>query len=286
MNLQDKIRRLKRQQDLVLYKWVSGQRRIAENFILLSDLRLNVLTCDGGRVVFSSAAPVMFMERNHPVIQFRDADVLTIMTGPRRGINVNSGFLKQGEDAAVARFCEHREIFEEDRVPKWLEDKIMSMGHSPVYPVSKIVMPELFRISRKPDTLKPVFNSAFIKEIGGEKGDSLQTLLDKFHSNLDKFGYYTEDGFVISNDLIASGGCCVCASRGITTRSGSVVHMLTKQQFVAEISRKHWHITTTEKEDDEIRTESSDGTNDLEGSACGLAGGLESGVPGDSDQRT
>ena len=117
-------------------------------------------------------------------------------------------------------------------------------------------LPELFRISKKPDTLKPIFTSQLIKDIGGERGDSTQTLLQKFRDNLDLFGYYTDDGFVISNDYIASGGCCVSASKGITARSGSVVHMMTLGAFHNECDKRHWKIRTVEDYDDLARQNS------------------------------
>lgn len=252
MTLREKLERLRKLDDVVLYKWMAGGRRIAENFILLSDVRLNVLTCSGGRVVFSSAAPVLYMDKGRPVIQFRDRDIMTIISGPRKGINVFSSMLQEGEDASETRHCEHREVVDESLCPKWLEAKILAMGTSPVLPVAQFRMPELFRISKKPGLLKPIFNSALIRDIGGTREDSLDTLLDKFHDNLDKFGYYTEDGYVISYDYIASGGCCVVASKGITMRTGSCVHQMVAKAFRAECAKRHWKITTTEEDNGNV----------------------------------
>lgn len=245
MNLHEKLKKLKRLNDLVLYKWTAGSHRIAENFILLSDLRLNVLTCSEGSIVFSSAAPILYMDKGRPVIQFRDRDVMTILNGQRRGVNVAGCLLKAGESATEARYCESR-IVDEDHCPKWLEDKVMSLGNSPTYPVAQLRLPELFRISKKPETLKPIFTTALIRDIGGERLDSTETLLQKFRNNLDLFGYYTDEGFVISNDYIASGGCVVSASKGITARSGSVVHMMTLGAFRNECEKRHWKIRTVE----------------------------------------
>ena len=242
MTLYDKLQILRRMQDLVLFKWVCGQKRVASNFIMLSDLRLNTLTCHAGRVVFSSAAPILFMEKGRPVIQFRDSDIMTVLNGTRKGINILSRVLQPVEEASACRYCDWREIVDSSYCPKWLEDKIMSMGNSPTYPVSKVIMPELFRISKKPETLKPIFSSSFIEDIGGSKTDSIQELLQKFYNNLDLFGYHTDEGYVISNDYIATGGCCVAASKGINARTGSSVHMMTLRAFAADVARRHWSI--------------------------------------------
>ena len=242
MTLREKIQRLKRLSDLALYRWTAGKHRISDkNFILLSDLRLNVLTCAGGTLQFSSAAPLLLMEHGRPYIQFRDNNVLTILDGPRKGINIMPSMLHDGEQAAPARHCECR-VINEDDCPKWLEDKIMTMANSPCYPVTQLRMPELFRISRKPRTLNPIFTAELIREIGGTKGDDIQTLREKFYANLDLFGYYTDEGYVISNDRICSGGCCVVASHGITMRTGSAMHMMTLTAFIAECERRKWSI--------------------------------------------
>lgn len=243
MTFREKLSRLKRLDDLVLYKWSAGQHRIASNFILLSDLRLNVVACNNGTVTYSSAAPILYMLRGRPVIQFRDHDVMSIINGKRKGINVIASMIQGGEDAIEARYCGTR-VVSEDRCPKWLEDKIVQMGTSPTYPVSQLRLPDLFRISKKPETLKPIFNAQLIDQIGGLKTDSTEVLLSKFHNNLDLFGYYTDDGFIISNDYIATGGCCICASKGITLRNGSAVYVMSHKAFTAECAKKHWQINT------------------------------------------
>lgn len=247
MTLSDKVKELGRHDDIVLYRWVAGQRRIAGDYIMLSDLRLAVVTSHNGTVTFSAAAPIVYMEKNRTMIQFRDSGVLNVTTGDRAGINVLPKFIKRGEDAVEARYCVSMTLSEQQQqVPKWVERQVLHMSTAPAFPVARIVVPELFRISKKPDSLKPIFNSAFLHAVGATRADTTEDILQKFRNSLGKFGYYTDEGYVISNDYIATGGCCVCSSNGITKNSGSAVHMMTRRAFEAELSRKHWVINGKE----------------------------------------
>jgi hypothetical protein len=271
MDLKTKLTRLQTNADLALYKWTAGKFRMAGEFVLLSNLRLNTLACDGGRVTLSVAAPVLYMDRGRTVIRFLDRDVLTVTEGPRKGINVLGRFLQEDENAVPATYCMHKEIRNE-KLPKWIVDKVMSMGCSPVYPVSRIITPELFRISKHPETLKPVFNTAMLKAIGGTRDDSVATLMRKFQANLDMFGAQTDNGFVIANDYIATGGCCVAAARGLSLRSGSLVHMMPLSLYRQELLERHWTVCTGETK------------NEMEGSPDG-GDGQDAGDAGDSDER-
>lgn len=242
MTIVEKLQNLKALSDVVLYQWRASQRRIAGSFIPLSDLRFVTLSCNAHSVVYSSAAPILYMSHGRSVIQFRDSDVMTVLGGRRRGINIASSLLQDGEEAAEARFCSWREVTED--CPKWLERRIVTMGTSMLYPVTRIIMPELFRISKNINAFRPVFTTSLIKIIGGERGESSQTLLEKFRQNITRIGFRTDEGYVVSNDYVAAGGFCVASSRGISMRAGSVVHMMPLSAFTKETDTRHWKITT------------------------------------------
>lgn len=243
MTLREKLNRLHNIGDVVLFRWMTGKHRIAKDFILLSMLRLDTLVCTKDYLIFSSSAPCLYMDKGRPRIIYKDRDVMTISDGKRCGMNIIPSMLQPGEHAVEARHCRSTEVIE-DHCPKWLENKVLGLGTSPVYPVTKIVSPELFRISKNPRTLKPYFSGALIRDIGGEPTDTTEQLIKKFHSKLDMFGTFNNEGYVINNDYIVSGGCCVAQSRGIST-SGSLVYMVTLNTFKAEIASKHWVISTS-----------------------------------------
>lgn len=248
ISFHEKMANLRRLEDMAIFKWSGGHKRIAKDYLLLSNVRLQSLTCTNGRVFYSSAAAILYNVHGRPVISFRDHDLLTIIEGSNRaGINVQSGMLKPGEEAAPTRFCEWREI-DEDHCPGWLVQRIMGMATSTVYCVSQIRMPDVYRISKKPETLKPIFTSSLIAAIGGSREDSTEVLMEKFHENLDLFGIYNSEGYVIPADYICAGGCCVVAARGIPAATGSITFSMPLKTFVADVSRLHWCITTAMEE--------------------------------------
>ena len=252
INFHDKMVKLRRLEDVAVFKWTGGHKRIAGDYLLLSNLRLNVLSCTRGHVYYSSSAPIMYNVHGRPVISFRDRDLMTIIAGSNRvGINVPSNMLKPGEEAAQTRFCEWREV-DEEHCPKWLEQRIMGMATGTIYCAYQLRLPDLYRISKKPETLKPIFSSSLIRAIGGEQGDSTETLLKKFHDNLDLFGVFHNDGYILPNEYICAGGCCVVAAKGIPATNGSVVFTMPLRTFVAEASRNHWQIKTAMEVGDEV----------------------------------
>ena len=245
LNLHDKMLKLKRLDDVVLFRWVAGHKRIAGDYTLLSNIRLNVLSCDKGNVVYSSSAPIVYNVHGRPAISFRDRDLMTIIGGSSRtGINVASNMLKEGESASQTRYCEWR-VVDADHCPQWLEQRIMSMAGGTIYNCFQLRLSDMFRISKKPETLKPIFTASLIRAIGGEPNDDAETLNKKFHDNLDLFGQFNDDGYIIPNEYICAGGCCVVASKGIPASTGSIVFTMPLKNFTAECDRRHWVIATS-----------------------------------------
>lgn len=240
MTLRDKIERLHKIGDLVLFRWMTGKHRVAQSYVMLSMLRFEVLICTKDHIWFSSSAPCLYLDRGRPRIVMKDRDVLTISSGLRQGMTIIPSMLKPDETATETRHCRCIEV-DETHCPKWLQTKVLAIGNAPVYPLSHIVMPELFRISKNPMSLRPFFSKEMMEDIGSVPGDSVQDMLDKFHSKLKMFGTFTDDGYIISNDLIATGGACVAQAKGLGI-NGSMVHQVTLNQFRQDMLSRHWKV--------------------------------------------
>lgn len=255
LSLHDKLNRLSRMEDMAIFRWSAGTQRIAGDFILLSNLRLNTLSCNGGRIVYSEAAPTVYSYHGRPSITWHDRGLLTVITGGRAGINIKAHSFRDDEECAETRFCEWR-LVDEEHCPKWLENKIRSMCSDVVYPTASVRMPDVYRISKKPETLRPIFTKALIDAIGGSREDSSEVLMQKFRANFELFAHKTNDGYVIPGDYICAGGCCVVRAKGIPANGGSIKFSIPLRSFVAECSRSHWEIATaltipTEEEKEE-----------------------------------
>lgn len=240
MNLTTKLRNLRRHDNLVLYRWTAGRQRIADVLIPLTALRFNSIVCDGGRVSYSSAAPVLFMEHGRPTIRLMDHDVVCPVEGRRSGTNLPARFLREGEDAVEARYVTLTEMT--DKITGWRADRVVSMGGSPVVPICGIVKPRFYRITRQPSTLKPLYSTQALKVLGMSRGVPMDEFRKAFAENINLFGLPTGDGFIVPHEYIASGGCLVAAASGITARAGSVVHELPLTLFAAEIDNLHWEV--------------------------------------------
>lgn len=253
MDLKIKLDKLKALDGLALYKWTASRYRMANSFILLSDLRLNTLTCNKGQVVFSAAAPILYNRHGRAHIQFNDQAVLHVVEGGRKGINIAPRQLRGGECAVPAQFCGSFVIDSPDQ-PHWVARRVMSMGCSLVYPAGRLVVPELFRISRDPSAFKPLFTKDLIALLGGDKDTPGPVLQELFRRRISSVGASTESGWAISNDYVSRGGCCVVSSRGITPRGGSCVQEMPLAAYRREVALREWIINTGDKSDELSRT--------------------------------
>ena len=242
VTLHEKLRHLHEVGDIVLYRWSTGRFRIAKDYTVLSSLRMEVLTCTKDHILFSSCAPCLFIPNGRPQVRLWDHDILSITDGPRQGMNITASMLKDGEMAVEARHCTNLEV-DEYHCEKWLEKKVMSMGLCPVYPVSRIIMPELFRISKKINVLKPQITNELKRTLGCAMDASVDEINKKFQDNLKLFGHEADDGWVVSNDHIATGGCLVALVKGIAS-GVSMVHKMPLTMFQMEVANRHWQIRT------------------------------------------
>lgn len=254
MNLREKLINLGHLVDVALFKFTAGSNRIAEHFIPLSDVRLNVLSCDNGDIVFSSAAPLVLQTKGRFQLQFRDRDVMTTVEGPRKGVNILPAMLHNNETAVNAHYCGYKTIVD-DKVPPWLEKKILSIGTSPVFPVAQFETPPIFRISKTPETLIPVFSKTLLRDIGASAEDGTEEILSKFRNHIDMFGRWTEAGFLVSADIVHRGGCCVVAATSFSKRSGSPVYQMPLRRFAEYADMKKWQVELAGKEKHDLARE-------------------------------
>jgi len=236
----EKLHRLYGIKDQVLYRWKIG-RTAGTRYCVLSSVRFESLSCRDGDIAFSSAAGYLQYAYGRPQIIFADKDIVLSLSGSRAGCNFPSRFRRDEEDVSKAPNCGQYDVGPNS--PSWLINKVLSMGNDPYYNTFKIVQPEWYRSTRMPENLKPLFNAELIHAIGGSKGDHLEKLEKLFQQNLDRFGTYEEEGYVIPFDLVVAGGRVMCATKGLYGRHGAL-HCMDGAQFRAEMARLHWHLKT------------------------------------------
>ena len=242
MNILDKLTKIKATDSIAIYKWMYKGKKIANSYIALSDLRFIAFTSNNGVATLTSAAPILFMERNRPIIQFRDSNIVTIVDGKRAGINVDVRFVKPNETFVETRHCFTKTLTTENLEHPYIQSIVSDMVTRLAYPVSAIRVPELYRISKDVKNFKPLLNKDTIAMIGGLPSDTVEQLMDKFYDSIAVFGLQLEDGLVISNNYVISGGCCVCSSQHMTSKYGSEVFFMPYNSYVKNIQDLHWKI--------------------------------------------
>jgi len=243
MNLELKIKNLQRRENLALYRWTAGRSRIANNYVYLDRLRLNVILVEGGRVRFVSAAPVLYNAFSRSRIVMAASGICHVIEGQRKGCNVFVDWLLDSEKANDVDFTCDMVINDPQNVPAWIGNKILSMGTAPAqYSSAHIVAPSLYRMAREPENLKPVISNELIAALGIPKKSSAQEIRDAFRKRLELFGTFTDCGYVIDVEYVSSGGCVVASARGLMPRAGSVVFVMPATQFLKEADERHWRI--------------------------------------------
>lgn len=241
----EKLHRLYEVPDQVLYRWKIS-RSTGSRYCALSGVRFESLSCRNGDIVFSSAAGYLQYQFGRPAILFSDHDMVMAVSGTRAGCNFPSRFRKEDEEISKTPNCGSYNVGPNS--PAWLVGKVVSMGYAPYYNTFKIVQPEWYRSTKQPESLKPLFNAELIRLIGGNKNDNLDKLEELFKANLERFGSYEADGYVIPFSLVVAGGRTSCATKGISVKGGAL-HCMDGELFRAEVSRLKWRIKTGEEQD-------------------------------------
>lgn len=245
MELRRKLETLMNQPGLTLYRWIPGRSRMANEFIPLSEMRLVSVSCARrGELWYSMAAPVLYLDKGFPKVMMADSDVYTILEGKRPGVNVFSRLLRKGEKAKQTTRCCSGMVTDRDVGPKHVQNMVMSLDERVPTPVCRIVVPDMFRISKDPVRLKPRITQELLTVIGSRPSDSPDEVRRKFLQALPLLGADTGDGWVVPADYVVAGGCVVVGSRGISARAGSVVHAVATDLFRMDVLQRSWSVCT------------------------------------------
>jgi len=247
VNFTEKLERLKQLDDLVLFKWTSSVKRIGGQFIPLSELRLNILSSNAGVVHFSVSAPVLSLVNGRPRIRFYDEGVLRVVSGGRKGINILASYLKSDEQAVEVRNIMHLDC--KEGCSHVVEEMVLSMGRANSYPVCGVAMPDLFRITDKPETIRPLWSKPVLELIGGVREDTPEQLKTKFMAHLGWFGYRSEIGYVFNYNHVAYGGMVCSTTAGITRSGGSAVCQMPLGLLKQQLLQDGWGIHLEEKDE-------------------------------------
>lgn len=253
----EKINNAKQMQDRVLFAWRFKDRKLEGKYVSLTNLRLEVLQIHNGRMLYTQAAPILKCVRGSNEVCYYDNNVMIITAGKRAGITVLAETLKDGEEAHLASMLGTVEITN-DTDTNYI-NKAYTMLVDGGYPGRDMRVPQLFRCTKQPKSLKVNYTTDLLKLIKAPAGATSDQLENCFVNSINKIGTATSSGFVIPFEYVYAGGMVVADGTGVTKNGTSYMQERSYDFFQQYVKFHDWKIQLIEETtDDFFRTAESD----------------------------
>lgn len=87
-----------------------------DNYISLTNLRLEIVQAGEGKILYTSAAPVLDVDHGKLDIKFADSKLLQVVSGSRANIIIREHLLEEGEQAFPPGHVGTEEVDENSRL--------------------------------------------------------------------------------------------------------------------------------------------------------------------------
>lgn len=230
-------------QDRVVFGYRYVRQKI-ENYISLSNLRLEALQVKDGKVMLTSAAPVLDISHSKGTVAFCDKDVCFITSGPRTNIVIRTKYLKEGEEASPVSSCFSVELTEDSPIEQ-LRRAVM-FGTADAYPGIDMREPEMFRCSKNPERFRLNFNAQLseLLNISETEFKDADKLKQRFLQNIDNLSCKTAEGYVVPFEWIYAGGMVIADAHNMGKLKPNVFFTRSNDFFKNWAAAKGWSITT------------------------------------------
>lgn len=245
----DKIERLSAASDFVIYRWLTYGKRIENTYNRLADVRMQGMRYGDGKVWFFEAAPIPVYSGGMCRLCMRNHDVYSALTGEAAGLLVSS--IPENTDASYAAALHIADEEIDENSPRHKLELIRTLATSPYLPVSSIVTPMLYRLTRNPDRLHLRSSAELLALLGLDQGAHPEVIAEAFLQNIESIGMRTGSGFVVPADFVVSGGTVVCDSTMVSRKSVSSIFGIPGRLFDAVQQARGWNIRTGHKELDQ-----------------------------------
>lgn len=238
----EKFANLKEGPDKVVFGYRYVRQKI-ENYISITNLRLEILQVKGGRVMLSSAVPVLDISHNKGTVAFCDKDVCFITSGPRTNIIARTKYLKEGEEATPVSFCYAEELTEDSQLD-YLKRAVM-FHSADAYPGIDMREPEMFRCSKNPERFRLNFNTQLAELLGSSENEfkNATVFKEKFIKNIDSLACKTKEGYVVPFDWIYAGGMVIADASFMGKLKPSTFFIRSNTFLEHWAMAKGWNIT-------------------------------------------
>lgn len=242
----DKIERLSAASDFVIYRWLTYGKRIENTYNRLADVRMQGMRYGNGKVCFFEAAPIHTQSGGMCRFLLRNDSVYNALTGADAGLLVSSIPENAAAEYAAAAHVSCERITED--TPKHKLELIRTLATSPYLPVSSIVTPTLYRLTRNLERLHVRSTPELLALLGLDPGTHPDVVMEAFVHNIDSIAMRTSSGFVVPADMATSGGTVVCDSTMVSRKSVSSIFGMPGKLFDNIQIAKGWHVNTCSEE--------------------------------------
>ena len=220
------------------YRYING--KLAEDYVALTNLRLEVVQISDRRVMYNLAAPVLEVRHGKSFIEFHDRDLVIPTEGSRSNILLRSKYLKQGESATPAPKCFYEEVTADS--DEKLITRVLDICGKPAFPGIDMRMPQFYRCTKNPSRLRLNYLPELLDALGLESGCSAEELKEAFLGSLQAVARPTNDGWVVPFEWVYAGGMVVTTSLDLGSRIPRLVYVRSNQFFNNYVKAKNWVI--------------------------------------------
>lgn len=219
------------------YRYCSSK---LDDYVSLTNLRLEVVQVDQGKILYTLAAPVLEVRHGKNFVEFHDRDLVIPTTGPRANILLRDKYLKDGEAAAPAPLCYTVEVTSDS--DERILTRVCDMCSKPAFPGIDMRMPAFFRCTKNPSRLRLNYVPELLEALGLEAGISQADMKEAFLDSLQTVATPTDEGWVVPFEWVYAGGMVVTSSVNLGKRSPKILYVRSPQFFRNYVSAKGWVI--------------------------------------------
>ena len=241
MEKEEKLNKLRQiEENCMLFRWKYMGNKVSNQFISISNLRLETLQFKDGSIMLNQSVPVVIMSKGRPSVVMHSSNVTHITTGSRGGIVITGCNLRDDEEGHIPKATGDFLITKD--TPDDILDVALDIAQRDYVPGIDMRMPELFRCSANHNKLKPALSKELLQLLNLDFDDvTIEELQEAFARKIGEFSIQTSIGYIIPYSYIHAGGMIVVDGRCLT-KAGSVVYKRSLDFFNRYCENHKWEI--------------------------------------------
>lgn len=238
----DKLERLSAASDFVVYRWLTYGKRIEGTYNRLADIRMQGIRYGEGKVWFFEAAPVLTYSGGMCRLLLRNKNIYSILSGDAAGLLSCTIPEDNTVNYTAATHTASEEVTDDS--PRHRLELVRSLVTNPYLPVCNIVVPTLYRLTRRLESLNLRVTPELCAALGIDTSADQNELRDALTRSIDSIAMRTTSGFIVPAEIVYSGGTVVCDSTMVSRKSTTSIFGIPGPIFDAVCTARSWCVDT------------------------------------------